>query len=87
MKIKSNFILRQVAETWIAMPVGEESADIEGVLSLNNAGVLLWKCLERGCETEDLVRELRSEFDVDVKQATEDVEAFVEKLRNFNCFE
>ncbi len=87
MKIKSNFILRQVADSWIALSVGEESANVNGVLSLNNAGVLLWKCLEKGCDTDELVRVLITEYDVDVTQAAEDANAFVEKLRTLDCIE
>ena len=87
MKIKNNFILRQVAGSWIAMPVGDDSVNIEGVLSLNDAGAFLWKCLENDCQTEDLVRSLTQEYDVDPQMALNDVLEFKEKLHNFGCLE
>lgn len=87
MKIKSNYILRQISDSWIAMKIGDDVADMEGVLSLNNAGVVLWKCLENGCDMDQLVQALTSEYDVAVAQATEDVREFVEKLRQLDCIE
>lgn len=87
MKIKSEFILRQIAGAWIAMPVGDDSFNLEGVLSFNEAGVLLWRCLEQGCDIDGLVQALTTEYDVDVAQATQDATAFVEKLRSFDCLE
>ncbi len=87
MKIKNNFILRQVAGSWIAMKIGDENSTMEGVLSLNDSGVLLWKCIEQGCDVDQLVQVLTKEYDVDVAQATEDANEFVEKLRGFDCIE
>lgn len=87
MKIKNNFILRQVAGSWIAMPVGEASANIEGVLSLNESGVLLWQCLVQGCDYDKLSRVLVDEYGIDSCQAKQDACAFVEKLRKFDCIE
>lgn len=87
MKIKNTFMLRQIAGTWIAMTVGENADNVEGVLSLNDSGVLLWKCLEHGCDLEQLVSALTNEYDIDRLQAMEDAKAFVEKLRGLDCLE
>ena len=87
MKIKSNYMLRQIAGTWIAMIVGDDSDNMQGVLSLNDSGVLLWKCLEHECDIDFLVHAIINEYDIDIQHATEDVVAFVEKLRNLGCIE
>ena len=85
MKIKNDYILRNTAGTWVAMVVGVDSADVEGVLTLNESGALLWKALERGCDIADLANILLEEYEIDENQATEDVNAFIEKLRKFDC--
>ena len=85
MRIKSEFILRNTAGTWIAMVVKADNADVNGVLTLNESGALLWKALEQGCEIEELIRILTEQYEIDLKQATEDANAFVEKLYNFDC--
>lgn len=85
MKIKGNFILRQVAGSWTAIAIGEDCAAMTGVMSLNNAGALLWKELEQDCDIDYLVCALVKEYGLDVDQATEDVLEFVEKLRKLDC--
>ena len=85
MKIKSNFILRKTAGTWIAMEVCCDGKEVDGVLTLNDSGALLWNALVNGCEREDLVAILMNEYDVDTVQAAEDVNAFITKLQNLNC--
>ena len=41
MKIKDGFVLRQVADTWVVMPLGQQSLDFDGMLTLNDTGALL----------------------------------------------
>ena len=85
MKIKSEYILRKTAGTWIAMATTPDYDDVEGVLTLNDSGALLWQALADGCEVEDLVRVLTKEYEIDVKSAAEDIDAFIAKLRQFGC--
>ena len=87
MKINSNFILKKTAGTWVAMMVGPDNQDMEGVLTLNESGAMLWKALEQGCEMDDLVRVLIESYDIDAGHAADDVSAFLDKLRGFGCIE
>ena len=54
MKLKKNFLLRQVADTWVVMPIGQEMLDFNGMLTLNETGALLWQTLEKGGDREAL---------------------------------
>lgn len=85
MKIKENFILRNVADTWIVVALGETAVDFSGMLKLNETGALLWKALEKGAEAEDLVDALCGEYAVDRETARADVEEFLNILKNAGC--
>lgn len=87
MKLKENFALRQVADTWVVLPLGEESVNFNGMLSLNETGALLWRALEKGGNREALADALMQEYIVDPAQALADVDAFLEKLRQVGCVE
>lgn len=87
MKIKKNFVLRQVVDTWVVLPLDEQTVDFEGMLTLNDAGAMLWRLLEQGADRDALVRAVTEEYEVDAAQAAEDVDAFVEKLRQAGCIE
>ena len=87
MKVNENFLLRQVADTWVILPVGQAAVDFNGMLTLNESGALLWRALEQGNDREGLVDALTSEYDVDRKTALADVDAFLAKLTEAGCLE
>lgn len=87
MKIKEDFLLRQVADTWVVLPLGSALVSMDGMLNLNESGALLWKTLERGADREQLVDALLAEYAVDRKTAAEDVNEFIEKLNVIHCLE
>lgn len=87
MKIKENFVLRQIAGAWVVLTLGSATLDFNGMLTLNESGVLLWRLLERGCERENLVTTLLKEYDVQTSIAEADVDEFLEKLKKAGSLE
>lgn len=85
MKLKDNLVLRQVADTWCVLAYGEALVDFNGMLTLNESGVLLWKALEEGKDREGLVEALTGEYEVSEEQASADVDAFLDKLSQAGC--
>ena len=87
MKISENFVLRQVADTWVVLPVGQASVDFNGMLTLNESGAILWQALEKGADTDALVDALTAEYEVERAEAAEGVEEFLATLRSVGCLE
>ena len=87
MKLKDEFVLRQVADTWVVMPLGQSSVDFNGMLTLNSSGALLWQALEQGGDRDALADALTGQYDVSREEALEDVDAFLAKLRETGCLE
>lgn len=87
MRINENFVLRQVVDTWVVLPLADETVDFNGMITLNESGVLLWNTLEKGADIDALVDALLSEYDVPAQQARADAEEFVEKLRSVGCID
>ena len=87
MKLKKDYVLRQVADTWVVLPLGQETVSFNGMLKLNESGALLWKGLENGGGIDALVDILTSEYAVSGEQARADVEEFVFKLEKAGCIE
>ena len=85
MKIKEDFLLRQVADTWVVMPIGQEMLNFNGMMTLNETGALLWQKLQEGTDLEGLVAVLTAEYDVSVEEARDDVTAFCKKLLDAGC--
>ena len=87
MKIKENFALRQVADTWVVLPVAAATVDFNGMIKLNDSGALLWKTLEQGGSGEELADALCAEYSVERQQALCDVDEFIERLKKIGCIE
>lgn len=87
MRIKKNFVLRKVADVWVVLPLANKTLNFDGMIRLNETGVLLWNRLAEDCEMNDLTKALTETYEVSETQAESDVEAFVEKLRSCGCIE
>ena len=87
MKIKKDFVLRQIADIWVVLPLAEKTLDFTGMLTVTESGVLLWKQLEQGCDIETLVETLLNEYEVSEEKARMDAEKFVGKLMQLGCLE
>jgi hypothetical protein len=87
MKLKENLVLREVAGTWVVLPLAAKALDFNGMLSLNETGVMLWHLLESECTKEELVTALLNEYDVSKDVASADVDEFLEILRKAGCLE
>jgi hypothetical protein len=87
MRIKKNFALRQVAGTWVVLPLSEATIDFTGMLTLNDTGIALWNMLESDTTREDMAKALTEEYDVTYDQALADIDEFVARLDAAGCIE
>lgn len=87
MKLKKDLVMRQIANTWVVIPVGDTMVDFNGMLSLNETGAFLWERLEKDCDRNQLLDAMTAEYDVGYEEAASDVDAFLEKLRKAGCFD
>ena len=85
MKINENFVLRELAGTWVVLSLMDTTVNFNGMITLNESGVLLWNTLEKGADMDALVAALLAEYRVSEAQARTDVEAFVQKLQSVGC--
>lgn len=87
MRLKDGFVLREIAGSFMVVPVGRRTQEVPGVIALTETGALLWRMLEKGAEEGDFVRSLLDEYDVSEDRAAGDVRAFVAKAREQGLLE
>ncbi|MBR1731411.1 MAG: PqqD family protein, partial [Ruminococcus sp.] len=81
MKVKSDFILRKISDSYVVVPVGSAVVDFSGLVNLNESGAMLFELLQKGAEESDLVDALLKEYDVKREIAEADVNKFVAKVK------
>ncbi len=87
MKVSDKFVLRQVAGEWIVLPIAEKTVNFNGMLALNETGLMLWKLLENGTSREALAKALTDEYDVTFAEALADVDEYLGKLDRVGSLE
>lgn len=80
MKIKEGFMLRNVADNYIVVPVGKASLEFKGLINLNGVGAFIWECLEKETTREEVIDKVIKEYNIDNELATRDVNNFINKL-------
>ena len=86
MKINENYVLQEIADEYIVVPVGEATKRIRGIIKLNKSGAFLWKKMEKkNLSQDDLVQILLTEFPADIRIVRNDVSAFIEQLSDMGC--
>jgi hypothetical protein len=87
MKLRGEFIVRQLAEDIVAIPVGQTALELNGMILLNPVSKVIWECLASGSDLSTIVTAVTDAFEVSREEAQEDILEFIEKLRNANLLD
>lgn len=87
MKISKEFILREIAGEYILVPVGKAALEFSSMISVNEIGALIWKCLEKGSSVSEIVNVILNEYEIDEDTAKKDVEEFIQYLYQVKILE
>jgi len=88
MKIKEGFILKEIAGSYVVVPVGDDLVDFSLMITINETGAFLWECLASDKTESELVELLKSEYEgADEADMASDVAEFVALLKENNVLE
>lgn len=81
MKLKYNFVVRQIGGKSVAVAVGEDNAKFNGMIKLNATGEMVFDCLKSDTTVDEIANKLSKRFSVDKNIAVADVTKYIDKLR------
>ena len=81
MKIKPGFILRDIDNQTIVIPVGTTAAKFNGMITLRGTGKFLWELLNEEQTEESLLQAVLANYDVAEAIAASDIKSFLGSLR------
>lgn len=87
MKIKNDFVVKEISGSIVVIPVGSQVMDFNGMVKLNETGAFLFNLLKNETTTDALVNELLSEYEVTREKAEQDAIAFINKLKEADLIE
>ncbi len=77
MKVKKDYILREIAYEVVVVPTGKEAIRFNGMLTLNRSAKILFEALYQEQTKESLVNLLLDTYDISQEQAIKDVDEFL----------
>ncbi|WP_454970193.1 PqqD family protein [Eubacterium sp.] len=87
MKIKDGFITRKIGDKIVAITVGEHTKDFNGMITLNDTGHFIWKCLEKDTDKESIANEVIKEYDISTADAVAEIDKFIDELEKNDILE
>lgn len=80
MKIIKEFILRELADEYILIPVGSTTEQFNGLMTLSETGAFIYKHIEEAKDFNDLIDLILNEYDIDKDTASQDAVYFINQL-------
>ena len=80
LKLDKEYILRQIGDDYIIVPVGKAALSFNGMITVNETGAFLWEQLVKGTSKEELLRTVVETYEVAPEEAERDIEEFLDAL-------
>lgn len=87
MKIREGFVLRQIADQWMAVPIGDMVEKVHGLIALNDTAAEIWKILQENHTEQEVVELLKKEYDEEMLTLEENVQSFISELKKQDLLE
>ncbi len=87
MKLKNNYVLKQIDNETIAVHVENDTADLRHAVSLNGTAQIIFEALKSGASKEELMQLLTQTYNTSKEDAKADIEAFLQLLYNNNLLD
>ena len=81
MKMCDDFELVDVADEYMAIPVGEKADSVKGMFVLNDAAAFLLENMRENKSKEELVSLLIKYYDVDREKASADITEMLDEMK------
>ena len=79
-RIEKEYVLRQIGDDYIIVPVGKSVLSFNGMITVNETGAFLWEQLVEGTNKEELLRTMLETYEVTQEEAERDIEEFLDIL-------
>jgi hypothetical protein len=84
LKIDKEYVLRQIGDDYIIVPVGQAALSFNGMITVNETGAFLWEQLVKGTNKEELLRTMVETYEVTREEAERDIDEFLDVLYTNN---
>ena len=84
MKIKKDFILREIVGDIVLVPINKSTSKFDGLITMNEIGKFIWENIESAKDEEELLQRILDEYEVERDVAKADLDEFLGKLKEID---
>ena len=84
LKLDKEYVLRQIGDDYVIVPVGKAALDFNGMITVKETGAFLWEQLVKGTSKEGLLETLMETYEVTQEEAERDIDEFLDVLYKNN---
>ena len=84
LKLDKEYVLRQIGDDYIIVPVGKAALSFNRMITVNETGAFLWEQLVKGTNKEELLRTMVETYEVTREEAERDIDEFLDVLYTNN---
>ena len=81
MKLKYNFSVNQIGESFVAVPLENGAIEFNGILKLNDSAAFIVEQLRSEISYESLIITVADHFSCDKDEAKENIDSVLENLK------
>ena len=87
MKLKYNFIINELGDSFVGVPVSNAAVDFQGVLKFNKETAFIIELLNNEISYEDLCVKVKENFSISEEETKSNVDMILNKLRDAELIE
>ncbi len=86
MQANDSFTLRNIGDIYFILPADWTAFfSTDQILTINETGAYLWKCLQKNVTLEELASALQNYYQIDYEMAYEDTKGFLASLQKIHA--
>ena len=81
MKLNPEFMIQEIGDSTILVPVGNAGKLFHGIVQLNSTGAFIINCLKQDTTEESIKTAIAAEYEATEEEITQSVQETLDKLR------
>ncbi len=80
MKLRYEFVVQEVSDSFIAVAVGADASKFNGIVKMNKTSAFVFDQLKNDVTEDEIVAKMLEKYDAEEKKIRKDVKDFIAKL-------
>lgn len=87
MGLSKNFILKKIGKDYTIIPINSNNVEYTSIFNTNETGAFIYGLLEKEKSFDEILEELKKEYNAPEDVLKKDLEEFINKLKERHIYE